>query len=116
MDALPVTYPGGASSPVGGTLMRHSGFEYAYLIEGSLTLVLEFDRNPAEHTRARLADLLGQTLGGGTGRAGVLGGSVLVQAGRSGTSRRAARSAKVVPKVSRTTTPCGVMSKTARSV
>ncbi|MGW5863257.1 helix-turn-helix domain-containing protein [Streptomyces sp. NPDC055239] len=44
VDALLVTYQGGASSSVEGTLMRHSGFEYAYLFEGSLTLVLEFDQ------------------------------------------------------------------------
>ncbi|MFC9259307.1 helix-turn-helix domain-containing protein [Streptomyces hydrogenans] len=44
VEALLVTYPGGASSSVDGTLMRHSGFEFAYLLEGSLTLALEFDR------------------------------------------------------------------------
>ncbi|MEU2680493.1 helix-turn-helix domain-containing protein [Streptomyces sp. NPDC007107] len=96
VDALLVTYQGGASSSSEGTLMRHSGFEYAYLLEGSLTLALEFDehelragdsfcfdstrphmyvnrgrqaarglwyvigRNSAEHTRERLADLVGE--------------------------------------------------------
>ncbi len=44
VDALLVTYQSGASSSVEGTLMRHGGFEYAYLLEGSLTLVLAFDR------------------------------------------------------------------------
>ncbi|MFE5793966.1 helix-turn-helix domain-containing protein [Streptomyces sp. NPDC056503] len=99
VEALLVTYPGGASSSVEGTLMRHSGFEFAYLLEGSLTLALEFDRyrlgagdsfcfdstrphmyvnqgrekarglwyvvgrNAADHTRERLADLLGRVAG-----------------------------------------------------
>jgi transcriptional regulator with XRE-family HTH domain len=42
-DALLVTYAPGASSSVEGKLMRHAGFEYAYLLEGELTLHLEFD-------------------------------------------------------------------------
>ncbi len=42
-DALLVTYEPGASSSVEGKLMRHAGIEYAYLIEGELTLHLEFD-------------------------------------------------------------------------
>ncbi len=42
-DALLVTYDPGASSSVEGKLMRHSGFEYAYLLEGELTLQLDFD-------------------------------------------------------------------------
>lgn len=42
-DALLVTYEPGASSSVEGKLMRHAGIEYAYLIEGRLTLHLEFD-------------------------------------------------------------------------
>ncbi len=42
-DALLVTYEPGASSSVEGKLMRHAGVEYAYLIEGQLTLHLEFD-------------------------------------------------------------------------
>jgi len=42
-DALLVTYEPGASSSVEGKLMRHSGFEYAYLLEGELTLQLDFD-------------------------------------------------------------------------
>ncbi|AVH98765.1 MULTISPECIES: helix-turn-helix domain-containing protein [Streptomyces] len=45
VEALLVTYPGGSSSSAEGTLMRHSGFEFAHLIEGSLTLVLEFEQH-----------------------------------------------------------------------
>jgi DNA-binding XRE family transcriptional regulator/quercetin dioxygenase-like cupin family protein len=42
-DALLVTYEPGGSSSVEGKLMRHSGIEYAYILEGQLTLQLEFD-------------------------------------------------------------------------
>lgn len=42
-DALLVTYEPGASSSIEGKLMRHAGVEYAYLIEGELTLQLDFD-------------------------------------------------------------------------
>lgn len=42
-DALLVTYEPGASSSIEGRLMRHAGIEYAYLIEGELTLQLDFD-------------------------------------------------------------------------
>lgn len=42
-DALLVTYEPGATSSVEGKLMRHAGVEYAYLLEGELTLQLEFD-------------------------------------------------------------------------
>lgn len=42
-DALLVTYEPGASSSIEGRFMRHAGIEYAYLIEGELTLQLEFD-------------------------------------------------------------------------
>ncbi len=42
-DALLVTYDPGATSSVEGKLMRHAGIEYAYLLEGELTLQLEFD-------------------------------------------------------------------------
>ncbi|TDN92165.1 helix-turn-helix domain-containing protein [Microbacterium sp. BK668] len=42
-DALLVTYAPGASSSVEGRLMRHAGVEYAYLLEGELTLQLDFD-------------------------------------------------------------------------
>jgi transcriptional regulator with XRE-family HTH domain len=44
MDLLLVTYPPGASSSVEGRLMRHSGTEYAMIMEGELTLQLEFSR------------------------------------------------------------------------
>ncbi|MET9535921.1 helix-turn-helix domain-containing protein [Streptomyces sp. NPDC006553] len=44
VEALLVTYPPGASSSAEGSLMRHGGFEFACLTEGSLTLTLEFDR------------------------------------------------------------------------
>src|SRR5690554_3118086 len=42
-DAILVTYDPGASSSVEGKLMRHRGVEYAYILEGELTLQLEFD-------------------------------------------------------------------------
>jgi transcriptional regulator with XRE-family HTH domain len=42
-DSLLVTYQPGGSSSVEGKLMRHSGVEYAYILEGELTLQLEFD-------------------------------------------------------------------------
>lgn len=42
-DGLLVTYEPGASSSIEGKLMRHAGVEYAYLLEGQLTLQLEFD-------------------------------------------------------------------------
>ncbi len=44
VDPLVVTYAPGASSSVEGRMMRHSGFEYGYLIEGELTMMLDFDR------------------------------------------------------------------------
>jgi quercetin dioxygenase-like cupin family protein/DNA-binding XRE family transcriptional regulator len=43
VDSLLVTYRPGASSSVGGRMMRHTGVEYAYLLDGVLTLKLEFD-------------------------------------------------------------------------
>lgn len=42
-DAILVTYDPGASSSIEGKLMRHRGIEYAYILEGHLTLQLEFD-------------------------------------------------------------------------
>ena len=42
-DALLVTYQPGASSSIEGKLMRHAGVEYAYLLEGELTLHLDFE-------------------------------------------------------------------------
>ena len=42
-DALLVTYEPGATSSIEDKLMRHSGVEYAYLLEGELTLQLDFD-------------------------------------------------------------------------
>ena len=42
-DALLVTYAPGASSSIEGRLMRHSGIEYAFILEGELTLQLDFD-------------------------------------------------------------------------
>ncbi|MBO9578354.1 MAG: helix-turn-helix domain-containing protein [Microbacteriaceae bacterium] len=42
-DALLVTYEPGASSSVEGKLMRHAGVEHAYMLEGELTLQLDFD-------------------------------------------------------------------------
>ena len=43
-DALLVTYAPGGKSSSDGTLMTHSGVEYAYLFEGELTLHLGFQR------------------------------------------------------------------------
>ncbi|WP_063695796.1 cupin domain-containing protein [Amycolatopsis orientalis] len=48
-DALLVTYEPGAASAADRKLMRHSGTEYAYLLSGELTLLLDFDRH---HVRA----------------------------------------------------------------
>jgi transcriptional regulator with XRE-family HTH domain len=42
-DPLITTYAPGGSSSVEGRMMRHSGVEYGYIIEGELTLKLEFD-------------------------------------------------------------------------
>jgi len=42
-DAILVTYEPGAASSIEGKLMRHSGVESAYILEGELTLQLEFD-------------------------------------------------------------------------
>ncbi|MEZ5091716.1 cupin domain-containing protein [Nocardioides sp.] len=42
-ESLLVTYAPGAASSIEGKLMRHSGVEFAYLVEGELTLQLEFD-------------------------------------------------------------------------
>jgi quercetin dioxygenase-like cupin family protein len=42
-EPLLVSYSPGASSSIEGKLMRHSGFEYAYILEGKLTLQLEFE-------------------------------------------------------------------------
>ncbi|TPW73219.1 helix-turn-helix domain-containing protein [Schumannella sp. 10F1B-5-1] len=45
VDPLVVTYRPGGSSSVDGHLMRHSGIEYGYLLEGELILQLDFDRH-----------------------------------------------------------------------
>lgn len=42
-DAILVTYAPGAASSIEGRLMRHAGLEYAYLLEGELTLRLDFE-------------------------------------------------------------------------
>jgi len=42
-DAFLVTYQPHASSSIEGKLMRHAGVEYGYILEGALTLQLEFD-------------------------------------------------------------------------
>ena len=42
-DPILATYEPGASSSIEGRLMRHTGIEYAYLLEGELVLHLEFD-------------------------------------------------------------------------
>lgn len=43
VDAQLVTYEPGSSSSADGTLSRHNGTEFAYLIEGELTLRLGYD-------------------------------------------------------------------------
>ena len=43
VDALLATYEPGGSSSSSGRLMTHPGVEYAYLIEGELTLLLGFE-------------------------------------------------------------------------
>lgn len=45
VDMLRVTYQPGAASSIDQTLMRHHGMEYAYLVSGELTLLLEFDQH-----------------------------------------------------------------------
>ncbi len=42
-DPLLVTYPPGSSSSLEGKLMRHGAAEYGYLLQGTLTLKLEFE-------------------------------------------------------------------------
>jgi transcriptional regulator with XRE-family HTH domain/uncharacterized cupin superfamily protein len=42
-DPLVVTYAPGGSSSVEGKMMRHSGLEYGYILEGRLTLKIDFD-------------------------------------------------------------------------
>jgi transcriptional regulator with XRE-family HTH domain len=42
-DPLVVTYAPGGSSSVESKLMRHAGLEYGYILEGRLTLKLDFD-------------------------------------------------------------------------
>ena len=43
VDFLLITYLPGGTSSSSGELMRHSGVEYGYLLEGSLILTLGFD-------------------------------------------------------------------------
>jgi transcriptional regulator with XRE-family HTH domain len=43
VDPLLVTYEPGASSSIEGRMMRHSGYEYAYLLSGELTVKLDFE-------------------------------------------------------------------------
>lgn len=43
VDPLVTTYQPGGSSSTEGKLMRHSGIEYGYLLEGTLTLKLDFE-------------------------------------------------------------------------
>jgi transcriptional regulator with XRE-family HTH domain len=51
VDFLQITYEPGSSSSGSGTLMRHSGTEYGYLLSGELVLTLGFE----EH-RIRVGD------------------------------------------------------------
>lgn len=43
VDPLVVTYEAGASSGVDERMMRHAGIEFGYMLEGELTLKLDFD-------------------------------------------------------------------------
>ncbi len=43
VDSLLVTYQPGGSSSLEGKLMRHAGSEYVYMLDGEITLHLEFD-------------------------------------------------------------------------
>jgi transcriptional regulator with XRE-family HTH domain len=43
VDPLITTYAPGGSSSIEGRLMRHSGIEYGYIIDGELTVRLDFD-------------------------------------------------------------------------
>jgi len=45
VDFLLVTYQPGGTSSSSGTLMRHSGIEYGFLISGELVLTLGFDEH-----------------------------------------------------------------------
>jgi transcriptional regulator with XRE-family HTH domain len=45
VDVLRVTYQPGAASSVDRTLMRHQGIEYAYLMTGELSLLIEFEQH-----------------------------------------------------------------------
>jgi transcriptional regulator with XRE-family HTH domain len=45
IDFLLVTYAPGGSSSNGDQLMRHSGLEYGFLLEGELTLTLGFEEH-----------------------------------------------------------------------
>jgi transcriptional regulator with XRE-family HTH domain/quercetin dioxygenase-like cupin family protein len=45
VDFLLVTYQPGGSSSTSGTLMRHSGIEYGYIMAGELILTLGFDEH-----------------------------------------------------------------------
>ena len=49
VDFLLVTYQPGGSSSTSGTLMRHTGTEFGYLVSGELILTLGFDEH---HLRA----------------------------------------------------------------
>jgi uncharacterized cupin superfamily protein len=43
VDPLITTYAPGGSSSIEDQMMRHSGIEYGYIVEGELTLKLDFD-------------------------------------------------------------------------
>jgi uncharacterized cupin superfamily protein len=45
VDFLLVTYQPGGSSSTSGTLMRHTGTEFGYLVSGELILTLGFDEH-----------------------------------------------------------------------
>jgi len=43
LDFMEITYPAGSSSTTDDRMLRHDGFEYAYLLEGELQVTLGFD-------------------------------------------------------------------------
>jgi transcriptional regulator with XRE-family HTH domain/mannose-6-phosphate isomerase-like protein (cupin superfamily) len=42
-DGMLVTYGPGASSSIEGTMMQHNGFEYGFVLEGQITMQLDFE-------------------------------------------------------------------------
>jgi transcriptional regulator with XRE-family HTH domain len=42
-DLVEVTYPQGSHSSIDGRMLRHQGYEYAYLVEGELQILVGFE-------------------------------------------------------------------------